>query len=400
VYLESDTASIPVREYINWYPVEGGETQSWDGTKYSPSDPNPLHGRVAYTHGLGIDQPLSIVRIGLNRYYTPALNYNNSSPSDTSVKSVAFAPFAAFPQSDWRGHVDGATYAGGAKQHCETFSGTERCTSVVMSQTWSAYGHEDPSAVEWHGTLLTGKRDATGTMYRRARYYDPQTGRFTQEDPIGLAGGVNLYGYAAGDPINLSDPSGLCPWCIGAVAGAIVGAGVYHLSTPAGQRTAWGYLGYAAGGAAIGGTLGYAASALLPAAAPTTGTAVQIGEVTQLTRGIVSLDTNALIAAIEGTPAAQAAVQQALAGRVPALSRTVIREFMRKGNAEALRKYMFENGVVVIADGSPSVVQGLVAQGLKLADAKVVAAAIGRGVGVLTRDARLLRRMIPGVWQF
>ena len=34
---------------------------------------------------------------------------------------------------------------------------------------------------------------------------------FTQEDPIGLAGGLNLYGFAGGDPINFSDPFGLCP---------------------------------------------------------------------------------------------------------------------------------------------------------------------------------------------
>jgi hypothetical protein len=36
---------------------------------------------------------------------------------------------------------------------------------------------------------------------------------FTQEDPIGLAGGLNLYGYSVGDPINNSDPFGLasCP---------------------------------------------------------------------------------------------------------------------------------------------------------------------------------------------
>lgn len=33
----------------------------------------------------------------------------------------------------------------------------------------------------------------------------------TQEDPIGLSGGMNLYGYAAGDPVNNSDPFGLCP---------------------------------------------------------------------------------------------------------------------------------------------------------------------------------------------
>jgi hypothetical protein len=35
----------------------------------------------------------------------------------------------------------------------------------------------------------------------------------TQEDPIGLAGGLNLYGYANADPINQSDPFGLCPPC-------------------------------------------------------------------------------------------------------------------------------------------------------------------------------------------
>ena len=39
---------------------------------------------------------------------------------------------------------------------------------------------------------------------------DPPTGQFTQEDPTGLAGGLNLYGFAGGDPINFSDPFGLC----------------------------------------------------------------------------------------------------------------------------------------------------------------------------------------------
>lgn len=45
----------------------------------------------------------------------------------------------------------------------------------------------------------------------RNRYYDPDAGRFTQEDPIGLAGGINLYGFTAGDPVNFSDPFALCP---------------------------------------------------------------------------------------------------------------------------------------------------------------------------------------------
>jgi uncharacterized protein RhaS with RHS repeats len=38
---------------------------------------------------------------------------------------------------------------------------------------------------------------------------DPATGRFLQTDPIGMAGGMNLYAYAGGDPVNRTDPSGL-----------------------------------------------------------------------------------------------------------------------------------------------------------------------------------------------
>jgi uncharacterized protein RhaS with RHS repeats len=44
----------------------------------------------------------------------------------------------------------------------------------------------------------------------RNRYYNPQNGQFTQQDPIGLAGGLNLYGFAGADPVNFSDPFGLC----------------------------------------------------------------------------------------------------------------------------------------------------------------------------------------------
>jgi uncharacterized protein RhaS with RHS repeats len=43
-----------------------------------------------------------------------------------------------------------------------------------------------------------------------ADWYDPQTGRFLSQDPIGLAGGVNLYAYAGNNPSSYSDPFGLC----------------------------------------------------------------------------------------------------------------------------------------------------------------------------------------------
>ncbi|MFF0276907.1 RHS repeat-associated core domain-containing protein [Streptomyces sp. NPDC004330] len=49
--------------------------------------------------------------------------------------------------------------------------------------------------------------DPTGLYKMGARYYDPHLGRFTQPDPSGQE--TNPYLYAAGDPINHSDPTGL-----------------------------------------------------------------------------------------------------------------------------------------------------------------------------------------------
>ena len=40
------------------------------------------------------------------------------------------------------------------------------------------------------------------------RYYDPNTGRWINRDPIGFAGGVNLYAYCNGNPVNFTDTSG------------------------------------------------------------------------------------------------------------------------------------------------------------------------------------------------
>jgi len=62
-----------------------------------------------------------------------------------------------------------------------------------------------------------------GFTYLRNRWYDPATGRFLTQDPIGLAGGVNLYSYAGNDPVSYSDPLGLCPECPDEVASVRIG---------------------------------------------------------------------------------------------------------------------------------------------------------------------------------
>lgn len=61
----------------------------------------------------------------------------------------------------------------------------------------------------WMGSLIGGHRDPGGHMYMRNRYYDPARGQFTQTDPIGMAGGLNSYGYANEDPVTYFDPFGL-----------------------------------------------------------------------------------------------------------------------------------------------------------------------------------------------
>ncbi|MGQ7246176.1 RHS repeat-associated core domain-containing protein, partial [Halomonas sp. V046] len=50
--------------------------------------------------------------------------------------------------------------------------------------------------------------EETGLHYNRLRYYDPEIGRFTTQDPIGLMGGANLYMYAP-NPTGWVDPLGL-----------------------------------------------------------------------------------------------------------------------------------------------------------------------------------------------
>ncbi|MBK6780970.1 MAG: RHS repeat-associated core domain-containing protein [Gemmatimonadetes bacterium] len=53
----------------------------------------------------------------------------------------------------------------------------------------------------------------SGLYYMRALLRLPPPGRWISEDPIGIAGGLNVYAYAGNDPVNGRDPSGLDPDC-------------------------------------------------------------------------------------------------------------------------------------------------------------------------------------------
>lgn len=68
----------------------------------------------------------------------------------------------------------------------------------------------------WQGREYSWKIHAanggTGLYYFRARWYDPITGRWLSNDPIGISGGLNQYVFCADNPVNMVDPYGLWAW--------------------------------------------------------------------------------------------------------------------------------------------------------------------------------------------
>jgi RHS repeat-associated protein len=124
-----------------------------------------------YAQGLNIDEPLAMLRSGTTTYY----------------------------EADGLGSLTSLSNAAGA---------------LASTYTYDSFGNLVAST----GSLVnsfryTGREfdTETGLFYYRNRYYDPAAGRFLNEDPISFPGGINFYAYARGNPVNLSDWSGLAP---------------------------------------------------------------------------------------------------------------------------------------------------------------------------------------------
>jgi len=125
-----------------------------------------------YTHGPGIDEPLTMTRGGVNYFY----------------------------HQDGLGTVTELTDSTGA---------------VAQSYAYDAWGNiiQQTGAVENPYTYTGREFDAeTGLYYYRARYYDARTGRFLQKDPLLSVGmDLNPYQFVRNNPPNLIDATGRKP---------------------------------------------------------------------------------------------------------------------------------------------------------------------------------------------
>ena len=83
---------------------------------------------------------------------------------------------------------------------------------IVWRARYSAFGEllaetgSVPQPLRWPGQYHDRE---TGLYDNYRRTYDPVRGRYLEPDPLGLAGGWNLYAYAEGNPVQASDPLGL-----------------------------------------------------------------------------------------------------------------------------------------------------------------------------------------------
>ena len=122
-----------------------------------------------YTHALGIDEPLAMLRDNTMSYYL----------------------------ADGLGSVTSLTDSKG---------------NPALTYLYDSFGNLTASTGSISNPFLyTGREfDAeTGLYFYRARYYNPSIGRFISEDPIRFVGGIKSYYYCLNNPVNLLDPLGL-----------------------------------------------------------------------------------------------------------------------------------------------------------------------------------------------
>jgi RHS repeat-associated protein len=94
--------------------------------------------------------------------------------------------------------------------HGDVVQRTNASGSLTKAYVYDAFGVEtNPDAADTNPFRYCAEYfdKETGSIYLRARYYDPSVGGFMSEDPV--RDGLNWYTYAGNNPILFIDPSGL-----------------------------------------------------------------------------------------------------------------------------------------------------------------------------------------------
>jgi RHS repeat-associated protein len=110
-------------------------------------------------------------------------------------------------------------YVGTYYYHCDGLGSvvglTNSSGNTVEVYEYDVYGRLGATdASHPNRFMFTGREydKETGLYYYRARYYNPQIGRFLQTDPVGYEAGINWYRYCVNNPLNCVDPQGLRVW--------------------------------------------------------------------------------------------------------------------------------------------------------------------------------------------
>jgi RHS repeat-associated protein len=128
---------------------------------------------------------------------TSVVNYVNGLGIDDKLKQTAGSSTSYFLTDHLGSTVGLADQAG----------------SITSQTSYDSFGNASSALPTRYGYTGREYDEYTGLMYYRARFYDPQIGRFISEDPIGFEGGdVNLYGYVWSNPLSYRDPLGLDGW--------------------------------------------------------------------------------------------------------------------------------------------------------------------------------------------
>jgi RHS repeat-associated protein len=155
----------------------------WDqGQLLAELDSAGTHRIAQYSYWPGIDAPFALV---------------------TGAQSIASTRYFALDETQ---NVAGVFTSAGVTQSL-TYTPFGTLDSAYIQLGMLA----DTNRLRWKGLPWEG--DSTQLYYVRNRWYDPLAQRFTSEDPIGLAGGINPYVFGADDPINKTDPTGL-DYCV------------------------------------------------------------------------------------------------------------------------------------------------------------------------------------------